>query len=501
MSNYQVKLTPDFRDRTTEGGLDSSVLNGKSIQRTFCMMEVVNGKNRKMVSNVPDGNEFNDTTFENSSGIGTFEAVTFEAVTFAFDPNYVGEYIELSNNNCTASFTNDSIVEETTVLTNHAIKSGEKVVFSMVTVYGNYESYTGVGIANHQADMYDYLGGDNNHGKSIGFWDDGKVFFNSKAIISLNLNFQRDGSVVDVAVDRVNNLMWIRVNGGDWNGDNTQNPSTGTGGVDTSAITGDVYPGACPYAYQGIFGQISINSSISSPPAGFKVLVSSEQVPLTGYYYFIDHSQRPYDWDHQSPLNGEWNDLNNWWLNGVSTVAATRLPNSNDNVKIFSQVQINSGSTPTVQNMFVSTPPGVGEFAFGIEINVSGTAKFYGSTYIQNLTGYPAIAKINGNCVFYGTDSGPYATKSVADAVVNGNATFYGSSTNEGTINGDAIFNGNSYNYYYDSIYGIVEGNAIFNDDSVNDGIVEGDATFNDNSNNNGTVNGTVTCNTTGTCI
>jgi len=73
MSNYNVKLTPDFRDRTTEGGLDSSVLNGKSIQRTFCMTQVVNGKNRKMVSNVPDGNEFNDTTFEKSDGTGIFE--------------------------------------------------------------------------------------------------------------------------------------------------------------------------------------------------------------------------------------------------------------------------------------------------------------------------------------------------------------------------------------------------------------------------------------------
>jgi hypothetical protein len=80
MSNYEVKLTPEFRDRTTEGGLDSSVLNGKSIQRTFCMTQVVNGKNRKMVSNIPDGSEFNDTTFEKSDGTGNFEvALTFTA--------------------------------------------------------------------------------------------------------------------------------------------------------------------------------------------------------------------------------------------------------------------------------------------------------------------------------------------------------------------------------------------------------------------------------------
>ena len=42
MSNYNIKLTPNFIDPTTEGSLDSSILNGKSIQRTFNMYEVDN---------------------------------------------------------------------------------------------------------------------------------------------------------------------------------------------------------------------------------------------------------------------------------------------------------------------------------------------------------------------------------------------------------------------------------------------------------------------------
>jgi hypothetical protein len=421
----------------------------------------------------------------------------------AFDPNYIGEFIELSNNSCTSSFTSDASENETSVLTNYAIKNSEKVVFSMVTNFGGAISYTGVGIANRQHDVnYEnnggYLGANNN---SIGVYDNGSIYFNDKEVVNLDLNFQLDGSVVDVAVDRVNNLMWFRANGGYWNGDNTQNPETATGGIDISAITGDVYPGACPYAYQGVFGQISINNSILSPPAGFKVLVGSQQVPLTGYYYFIDHSQPPYDWDHWSPLNGEWNDLNNWWLNGVSTVAATRLPNSNDNVKIFSQVQTNRGSTPTVQNMFISTLPSVGELGIGIEINVSGIARFYGSTYIQNVsqnvTGFPTIAKINGNCVFYGTDSGPYATISVADAVVNGNATFYGESKNNGTVAGNAIFSESSKNDYNSTagFPGVVSGEATFEYGATNYGVVNNNATFNDSSINYKTVNGNATFN------
>jgi hypothetical protein len=73
MSNYNIKLTPNFIDPTTEGSLDSSILNGKSLQRTFNMYEVDNAGSRKMIS-VKDGDTFNDTTYQNSSGTGTFEA-------------------------------------------------------------------------------------------------------------------------------------------------------------------------------------------------------------------------------------------------------------------------------------------------------------------------------------------------------------------------------------------------------------------------------------------
>ena len=495
MSNYNIKLTPTFIDPTTEGSLDSSLLNGKSIQRTFNMYEVNNDGNRKMIS-AKDGEEFNNTTFQDSTGTGTFEA----GVSFAFDPNYVGYFIELSNNNCTTSFTSDADEDETTVLTNYAIKSGEKVVFSMVTTYGGYDSYTGVGIASLQCDVNSYLGEGYD---SIGFYDDGSIYFGGPPIY-LQLGFQQDGNVVDVAVDRVNNLIWIRVDGGDWNADNTQNPETTSGGIDISSIPGDAYPGACPYAYDGIFGQISINNSVSNPPSGFKVLVGSEQVPLTGYYYFNGTS------------DADWNNLANWWLDGVSTIAATTLPSSTDNVKIFADVQSNGGSTPTVQNMFAISPGD--NVNIGIEINVSGTALFYDKTHIYNYVGFPNIAKINGNCAFYGLDSGPYLNTSAADSVVNGDATFYNGSFNYGTITGNAIFDNGSDNRSNSPLFAIVEGDATFNDYSQNKAIVEsnaifnntaenttsgtvvGNATFNAGSNNHGTVNGTVICNTTGTC-
>lgn len=96
MSNYNIKLTPNFITPFSEGDLDSSILDGKSLQRTFNMYEVKNYGNKKMIS-AKDGETFNDTTFQNSDGVGTFEAgLTFTAgqilnADYSYDENgFVG---------------------------------------------------------------------------------------------------------------------------------------------------------------------------------------------------------------------------------------------------------------------------------------------------------------------------------------------------------------------------------------------------------------------------
>jgi hypothetical protein len=60
MASYTVDLTPALRNYTTEGGLDTAVVNGVSIQRTVNMVLVVDGSDRKMVGNVVDGGSFDD---------------------------------------------------------------------------------------------------------------------------------------------------------------------------------------------------------------------------------------------------------------------------------------------------------------------------------------------------------------------------------------------------------------------------------------------------------
>lgn len=71
MANYLVKLTPTLRNFATEGGLDTTVVNGVSLQRTVNMVMTVDGSNRKVIGNRADGGSFNDAaqTLLNVAGI------------------------------------------------------------------------------------------------------------------------------------------------------------------------------------------------------------------------------------------------------------------------------------------------------------------------------------------------------------------------------------------------------------------------------------------------
>jgi hypothetical protein len=61
MENYLLKLTPDARNMDSEGSLDTSVLNGKSIQRTMNILDVTDSSgNRKVVGVLRDGQTFDN---------------------------------------------------------------------------------------------------------------------------------------------------------------------------------------------------------------------------------------------------------------------------------------------------------------------------------------------------------------------------------------------------------------------------------------------------------
>lgn len=61
MADYSLKLTPSIRNIDSEGSLDTSVLNGESIQRTVNILEVVDASgNKKVIGVVKDGQSFDD---------------------------------------------------------------------------------------------------------------------------------------------------------------------------------------------------------------------------------------------------------------------------------------------------------------------------------------------------------------------------------------------------------------------------------------------------------
>jgi hypothetical protein len=264
MSNYNIKLTPDLINPGTEGSLDTSIFNGKSLQRTLSMTEIVNGENRKMIANVQDGAAIDNVTFQNSNGIGNISLSGW-----SFDTSKLGPYVYLMNNNLTvAAIIEGSFADEgMAAIGNYAIQTGQKVMFSIVV--DKAADYTEIGIANDSFDVshdFVYSGYDRNQGIrfngqvsepcAVGMLSRPEIESN----ITIDLTFQQDGDIVDVAVDRANNLIWYRVNNSAWNNDATQNPTTATGGYDISCISGNIYPVVVCY-YDAI---MSVNVSSSN---------------------------------------------------------------------------------------------------------------------------------------------------------------------------------------------------------------------------------------------
>jgi hypothetical protein len=129
-------------------------------------------------------------------------------------------------------------------------------------------NFTGIGVANHSLDLGNYTGSDTN---SVGFYDNGEVWGEGSLISSSVPSFQTAGAVLDVAVDRINDKVYLRVNGGNWNNDPTADPSTATGGIDISYIAGTVYPAISPWRSASAADQLVINTQAQyAVPQGFQ---------------------------------------------------------------------------------------------------------------------------------------------------------------------------------------------------------------------------------------
>jgi hypothetical protein len=179
--------------------------------------------------------------------------------------------ISLSNANLTAT---QVISYSQSVLSNTFIQPKQKVMFTVA--FDSTQPSVGVGgrtigigttSMNYQGPFDGYPGNDT---QSIGFSDDGKFYF-AGSVQASGLPTWTSGDVIDIAVDNVAGLIWVRVNGGSWNGNPSNDPATATGSI---GITGGLdvkftYPAVNPY----IYGSMTAYSSAPyGSPSGFSVL-------------------------------------------------------------------------------------------------------------------------------------------------------------------------------------------------------------------------------------
>lgn len=155
-------------------------------------------------------------------------------------------------------------------------------------------------------------------------------------------------------------------------------------------------------------------------------------------------------------VDGDWNELGNWWQDSAGTVAATAIPGVADTAYVIgaSTVSTNSGDPASVANIFI-----IESSSFEISATVSGLATVgaspEGIAYLYpNSTG----VSIDGNAAFYGASQLGYGS-------VTGTAEFYDFSTcYDPGENGHVIFYDYSRAYYTKVAF---EGTITFNDFSV----------------------------------
>lgn len=186
--------------------------------------------------------------------------------------------LALSNNNLTVAGTANNTSGNEGIATGTYSFLGSQVMFSLtVDVHATFNAQ-GVGFGNYNANIANYIGGDTN---SVGFYNSGYFYFDNNISYSGYPSFFGVNNIVDIAIDDINHLTWVRVNGGDWMGDPAANPSTGANGVPYT-LTGPLYLMVTAGDANDL-GQLSINASNTYPiPSGYTFIAGAANVGSNG---------------------------------------------------------------------------------------------------------------------------------------------------------------------------------------------------------------------------
>jgi hypothetical protein len=217
------------------------------------------------------------------------------ATQVAFDPNQTYLYngdgdsgtgvpqtvTVLTNNNLTATASGNTLNGYTATGT-YPITPTDKVMFSITQDTWAASDNMAVGLCNYNANIAYYPGGDTN---SIGYFDDGVVYYNDAPVVTGLPTYPDNGQIIDLVVDRNTDLMWVRVDGGYWNGNVSADPTTGTGAIEIMQGTTtdpNLYL-MVNVGYSSGLGAMSINTSNSYPvPSGYTFISGGANVGSTG---------------------------------------------------------------------------------------------------------------------------------------------------------------------------------------------------------------------------
>lgn len=320
---------------------------------------------------------------------------------------YSGWDIGLSNGGQTA---NQAYGYQQTVLGNTLISGQDKIMFSIKcilsdpsTLIGSHLIGFGTILMNYKSipQFGAYPGNDN---QSMGFSAEGKFYYNG-AIQATGLPTWGHGDTIDIAIDRNSSLLWIRVNGGNWNNSVSESP----GGSSSQGAAGlnNLYPALCP-GYAGTM--IVMNTPTYGVPAGFNFLgkttasvgfkrsAAKDQTSFVNLVNLIYNQSFTTGNDAMAWLNnnGYWTSWDGFgssgfqWMN-ISSITSTTASGSGQNGITVAITQSNGGMG-TENGMYSPTtfPPEYGVPLSGNQIRNTSSGVFT-ATFSEPVTN-PLVA-------------------------------------------------------------------------------------------------------------
>ena len=173
-----------------------------------------------------------------------------------WNPNNIGPGNTLSNDNFTVTSTSfTSVLAESKIF--------GKVMFSIEIEQSATSSYIGIGKSD--MDINSYVGGTD--GKSVGFESSGDIVFGGSYINSGLPSWGNIGDIIDISIDSNVPEFWVRVNGGNWNGNPSSDPGLNVGGLSFPMSVMDTYPAITIYNETSNDPQATLVTSTFSLPS------------------------------------------------------------------------------------------------------------------------------------------------------------------------------------------------------------------------------------------